>query len=82
MCFLIALRGGALTPYPKGPNKLKIHYNMSFEDVCKKFVRFFPVAFRYTSEEWSAMVTEASRDHTSKRARFSQKDLYQLYEIK
>ena len=62
--------------------RLKIHYNMSFEDVCKKFVRFFPVAFRYTSEEWNAMVSEASRDSTSKRARFSQKDLYQLYDMK
>ena len=62
--------------------RLKIHYNMSFEDVCKKFARFFSVGFRYTSEEWSSMVTEASRNHTSKRARFSQKGLYQHYDIK
>ena len=62
--------------------RLKEHYDLSFEDFCKVYARFFSVGFRYTSEDWSSMVAEASRKNASKRARFSQKEQYQHYDIK
>ena len=62
--------------------RLKEHYDLSFENFCKVYARSFSVGFRYSSEDWSSMVAEASRKNASKRARFSQKEQYQHYDIK